>query len=138
MTGQYPRQSLQLRLKVHSLFLQNSFDFRKSTTFCYCYYYQFSILFVVLKTTQSNDTLPRGCLEITGHDANCKVIGVESAGCLVIRYDTLEGEHTEQTNTQTNKHRLNNKNFKWCMHTIDGCMLQREMLVSNNEVLIRN
>ena len=33
MTGWCPRKSLQLRPKFHSLFLQNSFDFRKSATF---------------------------------------------------------------------------------------------------------
>ena len=33
MTGRCPRTSLQLRLKFHSLFLQNSFDFQKSATF---------------------------------------------------------------------------------------------------------
>ena len=33
MTGRCPRKSLQLRPKFHSLFLQNSFDFQKSTTF---------------------------------------------------------------------------------------------------------
>ena len=33
MTGRCPHKSLQLRLKFHSLFLQNSFDFQKSATF---------------------------------------------------------------------------------------------------------
>ena len=32
MTGRRPRKSLQLRPKFHSLFLKNSFDFRKSAT----------------------------------------------------------------------------------------------------------
>ena len=33
MTGRCPSKSLQLRPKFHSLFLQNSFDLKKSTTF---------------------------------------------------------------------------------------------------------
>ena len=33
MTGRCPSKSLQLRPKFHSLFLQSSFDFKKSATF---------------------------------------------------------------------------------------------------------
>ena len=33
MTGRCPSKSMQLRPKFHSLFLQNSYDFQKSTTF---------------------------------------------------------------------------------------------------------
>ena len=33
MTGRCPRKSLQLRSKFHSLFLQNSFDLKKSAAF---------------------------------------------------------------------------------------------------------
>ena len=33
MSGRCPRTALQLQLKFHSLFLQNSFDFQKSATF---------------------------------------------------------------------------------------------------------